>query len=125
MVLKTMQNPTKIIKMENHDCPHHLFGLICTYKRMCMIRRGGCCDVDGRRSQRPGPSFTLGSLGPSHHWRHKSWVSLRGLPYAHGVLGIPFERCATIIYLIRHTLPCMGRGFPSAFSSVERVREPV
>jgi hypothetical protein len=46
--------------------------------------------VGGRRSQRPGPSPTLGSLGPSHHRRHKSWVSLRGPPCAHGVLDIPF-----------------------------------
>jgi hypothetical protein len=28
--------------------------------------------VGGRHSQRPGPSPILGSLGPSHHWRHKS-----------------------------------------------------
>src|ERR1700684_543537 len=51
--------------------------------------------VGGRRSQRPGPSPTLGSLGPSHHRRHKSRVSLRGPPCAHGVSGIPLERCAT------------------------------
>ena len=37
----------------------------------------------------PGPSPTLGSLGPSHQWRHKSWVSLRGPPCAHGVAGTP------------------------------------
>jgi hypothetical protein len=43
-----------------------------------------------RRSQRPGPSPTLGSLGPSHHWRHKSRVSLRGPPCALGVSGIPY-----------------------------------
>src|ERR1700738_2522295 len=52
--------------------------------------------VGGRRSQSPGPSPTLGSLGPSHHWRHKSWVSLRGPPCAHGVSGIPLERGATL-----------------------------
>jgi hypothetical protein len=46
--------------------------------------------VGGRRSQRPGPSPTLGSLGPSHHWRHKSRVSLRSPPCAHGVSGIPY-----------------------------------
>jgi hypothetical protein len=38
----------------------------------------------------PGPSPTLGSLGPSHHRRHKSRVSLRGPLCAHGVSGIPF-----------------------------------
>ena len=31
----------------------------------------------------------VGSLGPSHQWRHKSQVSLRGLPCTHGVLGSP------------------------------------
>ena len=34
-------------------------------------------------------SPTLGSLGPSHQWRHKSWVSLRGPPCAHDVLSTP------------------------------------
>jgi hypothetical protein len=43
---------------------------------------------DGRRSQRVGPSPTLGSLGPSHHRCHKSRVLLRGPPFAYGVLGI-------------------------------------
>ena len=37
----------------------------------------------------PGPSPTLGSLGPSHQWRHKSRASLRGPPCAHGVVGTP------------------------------------
>jgi hypothetical protein len=46
--------------------------------------------MGGRRSQRPGPSPTLGSLGHSHHRRHKSQVSLRGPPCAHGVSGIHF-----------------------------------
>jgi hypothetical protein len=46
--------------------------------------------VGGRRSQRPGPSPTLRSLRPSHHRRHKSRVSVRGPPCAHGVLGIPY-----------------------------------
>jgi hypothetical protein len=46
--------------------------------------------VGGRRSQRPGPSPTLGSLRPSHHRRHKSRVSLRGPPCAFGVSNIPF-----------------------------------
>ena len=41
-----------------------------------------------------GPSHTLGSLGPSHQWRHKSWVTLRGSPCAHGVSGTLIERCA-------------------------------
>ena len=51
--------------------------------------------VGGRRSHCPGPSPTLGSFGPSHHWRYKSRVSLRGPPCACSVLGIPLERCAT------------------------------
>ena len=37
----------------------------------------------------PGPSPTLGSLGPSHQWHHKSRASLRGPPCAHGVAGTP------------------------------------
>ena len=37
----------------------------------------------------PGPSLTLGLLGPSHQWCHKSWASLRGPPCAHGVAGTP------------------------------------
>src|ERR1700737_2742336 len=45
--------------------------------------------VGGRRSQRPGSSPTLGPLGPSHQRRHKSRVSLRGPPCAHGVSGTP------------------------------------
>ena len=42
-----------------------------------------------RRSQRPGPSPTLESLGLSRQCRHKSQVSLRGPPCAYGVLGTP------------------------------------
>ena len=37
----------------------------------------------------PGPSPTLGSLGPSHQWRYKSRAPLRGPPCAHGVAGTP------------------------------------
>ena len=47
--------------------------------------------MGGRHSQRPGPSPTLGSLGPSYQRRHKTRVSLRGPPCAHGVLGTPHE----------------------------------
>ena len=47
--------------------------------------------VGGRRSQRPWPSPTLGSLGSSHHWHHKSQVPLRAPPCAHGVSGIPYK----------------------------------
>ena len=36
-----------------------------------------------------GPSLTLGLLGPSHQWCHKSWASLRDPPCAHGVAGTP------------------------------------
>ena len=52
--------------------------------------------MSGRRSQHPGPSPTLGSLGPSHQWRHKSRVSLRGPPCAHGVAGTPHEEVRDI-----------------------------
>ena len=45
--------------------------------------------VCGRNSQRPGPSPTLRSLGPSHQRCYKSHVSLRGPPCARGVSGIP------------------------------------
>ena len=47
--------------------------------------------VGGRRSQCLGPSPTLGSLGPPYQWRHKSRVSLRGPPCAHGVANTPHE----------------------------------
>ena len=45
--------------------------------------------MGGRHFQRPGPSPTLGSLGPFHQRRHKSRVSLWGPPYANDVLGTP------------------------------------
>ena len=45
--------------------------------------------MDGRHSHASGPSSILGSLGPSHQWRHKSRASLRGPPCAHGVAGTP------------------------------------
>jgi hypothetical protein len=45
--------------------------------------------MGGRHSQCPGPSPTLGPLGPSHLWRHKSRVSLRCPRRAHGVAGTP------------------------------------
>jgi hypothetical protein len=52
--------------------------------------------MGGRHSQRLRPSPTIGSLGSSHRWPHKPWVSLRGPFCAHGVLGIPFgEVCDT------------------------------
>jgi hypothetical protein len=46
--------------------------------------------MSGRRFKCPGPSPTLGSLGPSHQWRHKSQVSLQGPPCVHGVGGTPY-----------------------------------
>ena len=46
-----------------------------------------------------GASPTLGSLGHSHQWRHKSWVSLRGPPCAHGVSGTPHEEARNTNYL--------------------------
>jgi len=63
--------------------------------------------VGGRRSQRPGPSPTLGSLGPSHQRRHKSRVSLRGPPCAHGVLGTPHGE-------VRDTHPHQTESMPSS-----------
>ena len=43
-----------------------------------------------------------GSLGPSHQRRYKSWVSFRGPPCAHGVLGTPHEevcdKCFANVY---------------------------
>ena len=47
--------------------------------------------MGGRRSQRPGPLPTLGSLGPFHHGHHKLWMSLRGSPFVYGVSGTPNE----------------------------------
>jgi hypothetical protein len=37
----------------------------------------------------PGPSLTIGSLGPSHLWRHKSQASLRSPSCAYGIAGTP------------------------------------
>jgi hypothetical protein len=50
----------------------------------------------------PRASPTLGSLGPSHHRRHKSRVSLRGPLCAHSVLDIPFGevRDIRVVHLI-------------------------
>ena len=45
--------------------------------------------MGGMHSQRQGPSPTLGLLGPSHLWRHKSRVSFRGPPCAYNVVDIP------------------------------------
>jgi hypothetical protein len=58
------------------------------------------------RSQRPGPSPTLGSLGPSHYRRHKSWVSLQGPLCALGVSGISFGE-------VRDTHPHQIESMPS------------
>src|ERR1700738_4022088 len=63
--------------------------------------------VGGRRSQRPGPSPTLGSLGPSHQRRHKSRVSLRGPPCAHGVSGTPYGE-------VHNTPPHQTESMPSS-----------
>jgi hypothetical protein len=63
--------------------------------------------VGGRRSQRQGPSPALGSLGPSHHRRHKSRVSLQGRPCAHDVLDIPLRE-------VRDTHPHQTESMPSS-----------
>src|SRR6202048_4247186 len=63
--------------------------------------------VGGRRSQRPGPSSTLGSLGPSHQRRHKSRVSLRGPPCARCFSGTPHGE-------VRATHPHQTKSMPSS-----------
>ena len=71
--------------------------------------------VGGRRSQRLGPSPTLGSLGPSHQWRHKSQVSLRGFPCAHGVSGTPHGEVRDICPLRYWTSGSTRRDFSEYF----------
>ena len=68
--------------------------------------------VDGKRSQRPGPSPTLGTLGPSHQRRHKSHVSLRGPPCAHGVAGIPHGE-------VRDTMPIVQPALKDDITKLE------
>ena len=53
--------------------------------------------VGGRRFKQLGPSPTLGSLGPSHKWCHKSRASLRG-SCAHGVAGTPHGEVRDTLY---------------------------
>ena len=60
--------------------------------------------VDGRRSQRRGPSPALGSLGPSHPSYHKSRVSLWGPSCAHGVSDIPHGKVCHTLTLMDFTL---------------------
>ena len=62
--------------------------------------------MGGRRSQRPRPSPTLESFGSSHQRRHKSRVSFRSSPCAHGVLGTPYEE-------VRETHPYQMESMPS------------
>ena len=66
----------------------------------------------------PGPSPTLGSLGPSHQWRHKSRASLRGPPCAHGVAGTPqgevrdslgTKKAEDLVYIYKNTRLLRGR----------------
>jgi hypothetical protein len=61
-----------------------------SYAKLIALSSWLLVPVGGRRFQRPGPSSTIGSFGPSHHRCHKSRVSFRGSPCAHGVSGIPF-----------------------------------
>ena len=57
----------------------------------------------------PGSSPTLGSLGPNHHRRHKSRVSLRGPLWAHGVLGTPYGEVRNIKPLKQGLeIPCLA-----------------
>jgi hypothetical protein len=46
--------------------------------------------MGGKRSQRPGSSPTLESLGPFHLWHHISRVSPHGAPCIHDVVGTPY-----------------------------------
>ena len=55
--------------------------------------------VGERCLQLLGPSPTLGSLGPSHLWRHKSWLSLQGTPCVHVVAGTPHGEVRDILSL--------------------------
>jgi hypothetical protein len=62
--------------------------------------------MGGRRSQRQGPSSTLGF---SYHWRHKSQMSLRGPPCAFGASGIPFGEVRDIDNVgqkVKHEMFC-------------------
>ena len=52
--------------------------------------------MDKTRSQYPGPSPTLRSLGPSHQQHHNFQVSLRIHFYAHGISGTPREEVRDI-----------------------------
>ena len=61
--------------------------------------------MGGRRSQRPWPSPTLGSLGPSHQRRHNSRVSLRGPPCAPGISCIPYGEVQDIHPHQRNSMP--------------------
>ena len=45
--------------------------------------------MGGRRSQHPGPSSTLTSLGLSHQRRHMSWVITSGSPLCSSCCGHP------------------------------------
>ena len=40
------------------------------------------------------------TVGPSHQWRHKSWVSLHGPPCVYGVLGTPHGEVRDKLYLL-------------------------
>jgi hypothetical protein len=76
--------------------------------------------VGGRRPKRPGPSPTLGSLGPSHQWCHKSRVSLRGPPCAHGVAGTPHGEVRDTRADFEKQLSINAqRGFPGMFASLD------
>ena len=54
----------------------------------------------------PGPSLTLGLLGPSHQWCRKSRASLQGPPCAHGVAGTPQGEVRNSWTLFRLSLLC-------------------
>ena len=76
--------------------------------------------MGGRRSQRLGPSPTVGSLRPLHQRRHKSRVSLWGLPCAHGVPGTPHEEVRnTLRKTAANVKKDLGAKLPDALKSLE------
>ena len=60
-----------------------------SYTKLIALSSYLLVSMGGRRSQCLGPSPTLGSLGPSHQWRHKSRMLLQGSPCVHDVSGTP------------------------------------
>ena len=58
----------------------------------------------------PGPLSTLGSLGPSHQWRHKSRASLRDSLVPMVLRALLEQRCATIHHAAATVLATAKHG---------------